>query len=361
MNTLRSSSTGSSAAAGGRSTSQFPGGIVILAVWAMVAAMGLALAVTYAWVPVAELYHVSKTGLAGGAGRLLVYLNYPAAFIAIGLVGFAAVRLWSSPIASNIAGRIAIVVAAIIAVALCAVAGLPGVVDQGDLDARLINAIPALGVAIAVAMTVVSIRVSGLGTDAPWSPADRIRLVATAIVVFLSLPWLFAYIGVYVGDIPGLGWIFMSRQVPEGETLAAVHLGDHHGMSGATFLLAGIWLSREIRNIGPAVFHWIIASFVSLMMAYGLFNAAQDFWLEQIVKRGWFTVEIPNVTRPAISFTWGLMLLTTVALAAYFIWNSRPERVGPVDEYGHVSRETHQAEVDEIQREHAKGSRQVIH
>jgi hypothetical protein len=335
--------------------------MVILAVWGMVAATAAALAVTYARVPVTDLYHVSHTGLAGGAGRLLVYLNYPVAFIAIALIGLAAVRLWRSKFGARATGRVAIITTVTIGVLLSAYAGLPGVVDQGDLDAKFLNVVPAIGVAIALAMTIVSIRVSGLGTNASWSRGDRVRLALTALVVFLSLPWLFAYLGVYVGDIPGLGTLFLSRQIPEGETLAAVHLGDHHGMNGALFFLVGLWLSREIPRIGPHVARWAIASYVSLMMAYGAFNAAQDFWLEQIVKRGWVTAEIPNVTRPALSITWGLMLLMTVSLAAFLIWNARREPSSEHDLPARTSLDRNEFGTQDMQHEQMKGSRHAIH
>jgi hypothetical protein len=344
----------------GPSSIPIPGGIVMLAVWGVVAVIAAALAVTYARIPVADLYNVSQTGLAGGAGRVLVYLNYPVAFIAIGLVAFAAVRLWGSSIGTSASGRSAIITASVAAIALSAVAGFPGVVDQGNLDARLVNVIPALGVAIAISMTIVSLRVSGLGSDAGWSTGDRIRLVLTAIVLFLSLPWLFAYAGFHLTNVPGLGAIFMSEQVPAGETIPAVHLGDHHGMSGTMFFLAGLWLSREIRHFGPTASRWATASYVSLMMSYGIFNAAQDFWLEQIVKRGWVTTEIPNVTRPGLSIIWGLILLATVALTVFFIWNARREPNVEIGVPDRAPSDLHGSGTGDMSRDHVKGSRQSI-
>lgn len=55
----------------------------IVAIWAFVAFESLAILVTYWRVPPHELYHVSGTGLEGGASRVLVYLNWPVALVAI--------------------------------------------------------------------------------------------------------------------------------------------------------------------------------------------------------------------------------------------------------------------------------------
>jgi hypothetical protein len=45
--------------------------------WGLFAAAGLAVLVTYWRLPPEDLYNVSEQGLALGAGRLLVFLNYP--------------------------------------------------------------------------------------------------------------------------------------------------------------------------------------------------------------------------------------------------------------------------------------------
>lgn len=91
--------------------------------------------VTYSRLPPELLYNVDEAGdLAGGLSRALVLLDYPIALAAIGVavvVGGPRPLVWG-------------------AVALCAVTALPGVVDQDDLDARWVNAIPALGVGLAV-------------------------------------------------------------------------------------------------------------------------------------------------------------------------------------------------------------------
>ena len=57
------------------------------------------------------------------------------------------------------------------------------------------------------------------------------------------------------------------------------------------------------------------------MLVYGLANALQDFWLEQLVKRGTTSLEIPSMTVPKASWAW-LALLAT-ALLIHFAPRSR--------------------------------------
>src|SRR3982751_617532 len=111
-------------------------------VWLPPAVVAAAIAVTYARIAPERLYHVTGSGLAAGLGRALVFLSFPCAFVALGVLAVAADSLGRR-------GRLAAVVGAI----LCAVAAWPGVVDEDDLDAQWANALPAAGVAIAVALS----------------------------------------------------------------------------------------------------------------------------------------------------------------------------------------------------------------
>jgi hypothetical protein len=58
------------------------------------------------------------------------------------------------------------------------------------------------------------------------------------------------------------------------------------------------------------------------MLAYGLWNAVQDFWLEQLVKRGSVSVEIPSALRPSLSSAW--LVLLVGAAAVYALLMRRP-------------------------------------
>ena len=57
-----------------------------LVTWALWGALLGAIVVTYARLEPADLYHVSRDGLAGGLSRALVEMNFPIALAAIGLV-----------------------------------------------------------------------------------------------------------------------------------------------------------------------------------------------------------------------------------------------------------------------------------
>src|ERR671935_2350536 len=97
-----------------------------LAVWTMLGLFGGAMFWTYARLPARDFFHVSTSGPSGGAGRVLVFLNFPVALVAIALVLVAVDRLEGVR-----AGA-----AAMVAIASCAAVFWPGIVDQRDLDAR---------------------------------------------------------------------------------------------------------------------------------------------------------------------------------------------------------------------------------
>ncbi len=287
-----------------------------LAVWAACALLAVAVLVTYTRVPAAERYNTSVEGLAGGLGRALVVVNFPVALLAVGILGLVADR-----------GRSRTVDAvAAVAVALCLVVAVPGVVDQSDLDAKWVNAIPALGVALALVLTVAVARRHGLGAVRARVPGDRLRLALAAVLVVASVPWLFAELGLYADDVPGLGSLVYAQEVvpePGQPELRAVHLGHHHGTDGALLALAALALTRQIGRLARPRLRPFVSAYLSLMLAYGLWNAVQDFWLEQLVKRGTVSAEIPSVLRPSLSLAWLVLVAGAGALYAV-LSRSRP-------------------------------------
>jgi hypothetical protein len=227
---------------------------------------------------------VSQSGLAGGLGRALVFLNFPAALAAIAIVLLLADRTgWSWEHA--------------LAIALCAVIVVPGVVDQADLDAKWINVVPALGIAIAIALT---LRAGRGGWGEPRG--DPIRIAVASILAILALPWIFALAGFY---FPG------SNVIYRGE--ARVHLGEHHGLEGYLLVLTALLLSRQLPRMRRPI---PLAVYLSLMIAYGLGNMANDAWYEQLVKRGWIDWRIPGVMRPSLTWMW--LFVIAVGLAVFF-------------------------------------------
>ena len=58
------------------------------------------------------------------------------------------------------------------------------------------------------------------------------------------------------------------------------------------------------------------------MLAYGLFNVANDAWTEQVVKRSWAERRIPNVLEPNPTIGWGVLLL--LAALIWLAWRAVP-------------------------------------
>jgi hypothetical protein len=277
-----------------------PGLREVLLVWGLFGLVALAIAVTYARLSTVELYNVDVDGLAGGLGRALVFLNYPTALVAIAVLLVVADR-FGRPETSSVAALAAV---------LCAVVAWPGVVDQADLDARPVNAIPAAGVAIAAALTVLALARGGLGRRVPWSGWDAARLALAALLVVAALPWIAADVGF------SLGGPFLSdepRPEPGRPQLIAVHLGHHHGLDGTLLALTALALSRVVSQAGRRV-RPVLAFYLALMLVYGLANALQDFWLEQLVKRGTTSLELPEMTQPGFTPAWAAIVAAAVVV-----------------------------------------------
>lgn len=269
------------------------------AVWALCALLALAVLGTYARLPAEELYNTSVEGVPGGFGRALVVVNFPLALVAVGILGLVADR-----------GRSRTVdLLALLAVALCLVVVVPGVVDQSDLDAKWVNAIPALGVALALGLTIAVARRRGIGGWRERVPGDWLRLAAASVVAVISVPWLFAELGLYADDIPGLGSLVYAQEVtpePGQPRLRAVHLGHHHGTDGSLLVLTALLLSRM--PIAAGRLRLAFVGYVALMLSYGAVNMVQDAWNEQVVKRGWTDELIPSALLPGIEPIWGVVL-----------------------------------------------------
>jgi hypothetical protein len=279
-------------------------------VWAVLVLLvvdGAAVIATYSRFPASELYNVHHSGVAGGFGRELVALNFPFALIAVAVVGLAWPRLH---------GRLR--VAGVVAIALCAVVYFA--VDQSDLDAKALNAVPALGVALAFGLA--------LGLGVPSVPrlvrGDRLRIALAAVLVFFCAPLIAAELGFFLDGVPFLGWFFETGRLASQPGVAglhhAVHHGQHHGWEGTMVALSALAFSRLPR---PR----ILDAYLALMLAYGVGNLANDDWLEQVVKRGWTNREIPSVLTPAANWGWAAVL--GGAAAVWLLWFRQPSRRTP--------------------------------
>ena len=271
-----------------------------LAAWAVWGAMALAVVVTYSRIDPDDTYNVSRHGFAGGLSRAVTLLNFPIALVAIALALLAVASLpraawW----------------AAAPAIALCAT--IPWFVDQSDLDARWVNAIPVIGVLIAGGLTAAAARRAGTSFAARL-PGDRVRIITAVVAVLVSLPWVTAELGFHFpGDV------FMGEELGRegnGRSIVAVHLGHHHGTDGALLVVTALVLSRM--RVSQARLRVAVLGYLGLMLAYGGVNCAQDVWHEQIVKRGWTDAGIPSALLPGARPIWlvilALAVLATLAL-----------------------------------------------
>ena len=285
-------------------------------VWALAGLLLAVVCITYARIPAAELYHTSVEGLRGGLGRALVVSNFPVALIALGILGLVADR----------ANTLRIDVLCAVAAVLCAVVIVPGIVEQSDLDAKLANAIPAAGVALAFALTVATALRHGVG-ETGRVRGDGVRLVLLVLIAVAAAPWIAAWLGFYLDDVPGLGFVMAGDVVPEAGApdLRAVHLGQHHGLDGALVASTSLLLSRQLGRMGRRLLRTAVAAYLALGIVYGLGNLLQDFWLEQLQKRGTVDVGIPTLIQPSASAAWLAMLVAAAGVYALLLRWSIPE------------------------------------
>ncbi len=274
---------------------------------ALIVLDGAAVIATYSRFPASELYNVHHSGVAAGFGRELVALNFPFALIGIALVGLAWPRLHGT-----------LRLAGISAIALCAVVYFA--VDQTNLDAKPLNAVPAIGLALAVALV--------LAVGVPSVPkskrGDRVRIVLVALLVLFAAPVIAAELGFFLDGVPVLGRIFETARLTTQPGVAglhhAVHHGQHHGWEATMLALSALALSRLPR---PRV----LDAYLALMLAYGVGNLVNDDWLEQVVKRGWTSREMPSVLTPAANWGWAAVLVG--AIAVWLLWFRQPSRTTP--------------------------------
>ena len=265
------------------------------------ALVAVEIVVTYSRLPARELYHVSGSGLEGGLSRALVFANFPTALVALAVLGVAYEQLRHRFVA-------------IVAAVLCAFVFWPGVVSEADLDARPINAAAAVG----VLLTCLLVATMPLARSGRRS-GDNTRVAIALPLILLSLPWFAAELGFFLDGVPLLGRLFETgHYLPNGAGLPplppAVHHGHHHGMDGLLLVLSALLLSRTLESIRGRALRSAVGAYLALMLCYGVANMANDFWTEQIFKRGWTAWQIPNVLEPRPTIAWGVIVLAAVVI-----------------------------------------------
>jgi hypothetical protein len=278
------------------------------AVLALIVLDGIAVIATYSRFPTALLYHVEQSDtIAAGFGRELVALNFPFALVGIALVGLAWPRLH---------GRLRI--AGVAAIVLCAVVYFA--VDQSNLDAKPLNAVPALGLALAVVL----VFVVGVPSVPKSVRGDGLRIGLAVVLLFLSAPLIAAELGFFLNGVPLLGWFYETARLTTQPGVHglhhAVHHGQHHGWQATMLSLTALAFSRLPR---PRV----LDAYLALMLAYGIGNLVNDDWLEQVVKRGWTNHEVPSILVPAPNWGWAAVLLGAALI--WWLWFRQPSRTTP--------------------------------
>ncbi len=280
--------------------------------WALLAVDAAAIFATYSREPLSELYHVSGTGPAAGAGRVLVFLDFPAALAALAILAFVTTR------ATRAVG--------VLAAVLCAGVFWPGIVSQADLDARWANVIPAAGVLLALALTLRRATRFGV-SPAARRRGDGWRLAAAIVVLVAALPWLAAELGFFVGDMSAW-W----APLGQARLHPAVHHGHHHGIDGTLLVLTALLLSRPLAQL-PRRLRTAVGLYLGVLVTYGLGNIVNDDWYEQVVKRGRASFSMPSVLLPSPSLAWALILVVGLGVGMLFLRaadeGSPPRHVAP--------------------------------
>jgi hypothetical protein len=152
---------------------------------------------------------------------------------------------------------------------------------------------------------------------------DRIRVVAVLVLLLLSLPWIAADLGFSI-----LGSDRWYAGFGHARLHHFVHPGNHHGMVGTLLAITAIVLSRTLGTVGPPL-RSALGVYLAVLLLYGLGNLANDFWLEQLVKRGVTGWQVPSMIVPAPNVPW-LILLVLAALVYELLFR----RVGPTQPSG---------------------------
>jgi hypothetical protein len=285
----------------------------IWVVWVLFGLATVAVFETYWRLPPAELWKVTNSGFVGGAGRAFVFVSFSAALAALAVLPIVADRLDDRRAD----------IAAIVAFVLCATVAIPGVQTPSDLDPKWSNTVAVLGIVLAVGLTAWAAARGRAELVETTRAGDRARLVLGGVTLFFAAPYIAAELGFFLDGVPLLGWIFQTGALtPEpgaGYLHATVHHGHHHGLDGFLLVATALLLSRLLGGIRRPWARTLVAAILSLMLVYGLANMVNDLWIEQVVKRGWTSWQVPDVLVPAASLAWAAMLVAAaLCYAAFF-------------------------------------------
>jgi hypothetical protein len=106
-----------------------------------------------------------------------------------------------------------------------------------------------------------------------------------------------------------------------------VHLGNHEGLDGWLLAATALGLRRALPGMRATRLRPVLGVYLALLLGYGVMVAANDFWHEQMVKRGTTDYMLPDVITPGVSWGWALLVVVTVVLyaAAFRVRASAPQ------------------------------------
>ncbi len=257
-----------------------------------------------------------RTGREAGIDQLLALGRHPGLPVAIGVMPITMCRLERRdrlPVALG-----AVAAGGMAALALDRMRTVESVISRDDVLAASVI-VAALGMTAGSALT------GGIGPLRGIGDRDTARVIIATGLVTHGLPWLLADLGIYAGDLPGLGRVVLSRQLlPEGASWPAVHLGHHHGLDGTLLGLAALILSRSLPDVRPVALREGLSLYVAFLLVHGTTRAAEDGWNEQVVKRGWSRRRVPLIVarrRPVRPRLWAGML--GCAAVIHVVWFRR--------------------------------------
>jgi hypothetical protein len=156
---------------------------------------------------------------------------------------------------------------------------------------------------------------------------DLLRIAVAGVLLVGGLPWIAANYAVSL-DVPLLHSIFLTDQLASQPSVPglhqAVHDGHHHGLDGVLLAWTALLVSRTLGHLVHDRLRSLLTTYLGFLFVYGTANAFQDFWTEQIVKRGLTTHEIPIFLAPSLSVPWLVMVLLTPVAAWIFSLGYRP-------------------------------------
>ena len=295
----------------------------VLLIWAILGLAVVGVLTTYTRTPVHELYHVTVGGIAGGAAPTVGYLSFP--------VGLAAVAIL--PIVLGRARRDLVLASLVVAAIAVAFVLFPGSLEEAGLEITPARAFAAVGVLVALGLTLAAWRANGAGRLGR-ERGDAVRIALAAALFVGGLPWIAADFGLSLDHVPVLRSIFLTDQLASQPSVPglhqAVHDGFHHGLAGVLLAWTALLVSRTLGHLEHGRARRLLTVYTGFLLVYGSANAFQDFWTEQVVKRGLTTHEIAIFLGPSLSVPWLLIVLLT-PVASWLIWLGYQPRRGSGD------------------------------